>query len=74
MRNLRDFLGYLNRQLLEEVDVFSATMLDRMNEFFRKFVSSTTEQVESLSKHMKLISDRLGTTHTAALDSESNLL
>ncbi len=74
VRNLRDFVGYLNKQLLDEVDVFTTLMLDRMHGFFRRFIKVTTEQVDSQSKHLKLISERLGEKVDESVVNESRAL
>lgn len=60
VRNLRDFVGYFNKQLLDEIDVFTSLMLERMHDFFRRYVRISADQVENQSRHLKLISDKLG--------------
>ena len=59
MRNLRDFVGLLNKQLLNEMDTFTDQMYDRMESFFKKLIRVGFEQVEKQSNHLKIISGRL---------------
>lgn len=46
-------MGYLNKQVLEELDTYTSLMLARMTTFFRKFVAVTGEQLEKQQSHLE---------------------
>lgn len=59
VRNLRDFLGCFNKKVVCEMDVFTLTMLNRMNEFFQKFVSLNFDQFETQARYLGLFKQKL---------------
>lgn len=59
VRNLRDFLGCFNKKVVSEMDVFTLTMLNRMNGFFQKFVSLNFDQFETQARYLGLFKQKL---------------
>lgn len=65
MRNLRDFVGFFNKQLLEELDVYTGHMLNRMSEFFKKYATSLEAQLSKQHEHLENLKEVIHMTKPA---------